>query len=384
MVPLRRLYDRIFPAIPAIIADEVDVLRYQRLQAQVPLLYMTMVTVVAAAMLAADPQSPFILRVGIPVIVIAIAQVRLMWWLRNRRTNVAADVALRISRLATAISAPVVAICTCWSVGSWLYAPPDTRAYYILLMAMGALSTTFALSSIRFTALLNMSLGIIPTAIVLWAFGGPMDQIVAIVAVICACFLARVVLQQHEQMVSMLLMKHQLRIEADSDPLTSLANRRALHRVMVEADARPLALALIDLDGFKAVNDNFGHAFGDKLLVAVAERMRAAAGDALLARLGGDEFALLASGDADAMRRRVDHVLIELARPFDIDGRTLAIGASAGVAHCTDQGCDAMRLLDHADKQLYAAKAARPLAKSGGTKPMGNRVSPVATKITAR
>lgn len=388
MVPVPTLLNRALPPVPAEIAAEVDLLRHARLQAQVPLLYMTMIAVVIAAMLAASAHTPLIFRGGIPILVTIIGLVRLFWWLEHQPDISDATNSARINQRATVISAIVAAICTAWAIGSWFYAPPEARAYFILFMAMGSLSAAFSLASMRVAALLYLSLAVVPTALVLILFGSEMDRISALVEIIAACFLSRMILQQHDQMVAMLMLKHQLRIEADSDPLTSLANRRALHRAMVESDVRPLALALIDLDGFKAVNDNFGHAVGDKLLVAVAQRMHAAAGDALLARLGGDEFALLASGDADAMRRRVDHLLMELARPFDIDGRKLAIGASAGVARCSTQGCDAMRLLDLADKQLYVAKAARPAAavraKSGRTKPMGDGVTPVAAKIAAR
>ncbi len=388
MVPLSALNNRLFPPIPAEIAAEVDLLRHARLQAQVPLLYMTMTAVVIAAMLAANANAPLIFRAGIPILVTIIGLVRLFWWLEHRPDVSDAANSARINRRATIISATVAAICTLWAIGSWLYAPPEARAYFILFMAMGSLSAAFSLASMRVAALLYLALAVVPTALVLILLGSDMDRISALVEIIAACFLARMILQQHDQMVAMLMLKHQLRIEADSDPLTSLANRRALHRAMVENDARPLALALIDLDGFKAVNDSFGHAVGDQLLVAVAQRMRGAAGDALVARLGGDEFALLAPGGTGAMRRRVDHILIELARPFELDGRTLAIGASAGVAQCQTPGCDALRLLDLADKQLYAAKAARPQrgarAKSGRAKPVRDGVTPVAAKIAAR
>ena len=139
------------------------------------------------------------------------------------------------------------------------------------------------------------------------------------------------------------------------------------------AGVTPLgALALLDLDGFKQINDRFGHAAGDACLRAVAERIAAAFFDALIvARIGGDEFAVLADIRLPplALERCVVRLLADLSRPIAWRGHRLVIGASAGMAPVDDPyRYDAEALFAIADQALYAAKAAgRGAVRTGDT-----------------
>jgi diguanylate cyclase (GGDEF)-like protein/PAS domain S-box-containing protein len=159
-------------------------------------------------------------------------------------------------------------------------------------------------------------------------------------------------------------LEEQLRHQAFHDVLTGLANRslfldrlgHALARAV--RGARPTAVLYLDLDDFKAVNDRLGHAEGDRLLVAVGERLRSAtrAGDTV-ARLGGDEFAVIVEetepSEADAAARRI---LETLASPFILAGREVVARASVGIAIQTADEGDADELLRRADIAMYAAK----------------------------
>jgi diguanylate cyclase (GGDEF)-like protein len=149
------------------------------------------------------------------------------------------------------------------------------------------------------------------------------------------------------------------------DALTGLANRAALYaRLETALDAarvhgRPVGLLMVDLDGFKAVNDRLGHEAGDRLLVAVAERLvRAARFNDLVARLGGDEFVLMVEAlEAKSQAQQLaDAVLSAIASPFALGGEVAQIGASIGIATGSDGDGDA--LLRRADRAMYAAKAA--------------------------
>nr|WP_245289893.1 EAL domain-containing protein [Neorhizobium galegae] len=147
--------------------------------------------------------------------------------------------------------------------------------------------------------------------------------------------------------------------EATHDSLSGLLNRlgliEGLDRLMQVDKSQMLVLHLIDLDGFKAVNDAWGHAIGDQLIRLVAEALRDVNGDVLgVARLGGDEFALVQRGSAD-LAEFDNQVLERLKRPFLIEGRTIEIGASIGVA-CRDDAGNAHELLRRADMALYEAK----------------------------
>ncbi|MFC0529447.1 putative bifunctional diguanylate cyclase/phosphodiesterase [Phytohabitans kaempferiae] len=152
--------------------------------------------------------------------------------------------------------------------------------------------------------------------------------------------------------------------DARRDPLTGLANRRALLDRLAEAresTGGTLALALVDLNRFKEVNDTLGHAFGDKLLVEVGERLGAAATDngAVVARLGGDEFAILLEhlpAPATAIHR-ARRILDCLREPVALAGMQVTVQASAGIA-LAGPGVSAGELLRRADVAMYQAKRA--------------------------
>ncbi|MFF5444867.1 putative bifunctional diguanylate cyclase/phosphodiesterase [Streptomyces sp. NPDC012888] len=152
------------------------------------------------------------------------------------------------------------------------------------------------------------------------------------------------------------------------DPLTGLPNRQwLLERAWSALDeAERLgtrsALVLIDLDRFRAVNDTLGHLAGDRLLLQIAERLRhALPADAEVARLGGDEFAvLLPTTDSTTSAQRVARGLVaELGSPLDLDGLTLVLEASAGLAVFPEHALDAEGLLRRADVAMYQAKRDR-------------------------
>jgi diguanylate cyclase (GGDEF)-like protein len=152
---------------------------------------------------------------------------------------------------------------------------------------------------------------------------------------------------------------------AKHDPLTGLLNRRGLIEavkagIAVSRGGPPLALLFLDLDNFKNVNDTFGHAADDRLLRAVAERLRdeLSARD-LAARIGGDEFVVLAEMPTHAQAIRYGETLIAaIAGTYDLgEGITAGVGLSVGIAMAPEHGHDAEDLLAAADGALYEAKA---------------------------
>jgi diguanylate cyclase len=160
---------------------------------------------------------------------------------------------------------------------------------------------------------------------------------------------------------------------AFADPLTGVPNRALFEDRLAQAVARVerggvrsgpgaahLALLYVDLDGFKPVNDSFGHAAGDRVLCVVAERLRLTLRNVdTLARLGGDEFVLLledVSGIADAVAT-AQRVLQALVDPIDVMQRAVVISASVGIVLYPEHG-PAERLLANADAAMYAAKHA--------------------------
>ncbi|MCZ8094961.1 MAG: EAL domain-containing protein [Acidovorax sp.] len=165
---------------------------------------------------------------------------------------------------------------------------------------------------------------------------------------------------QREQEVLLQKMAH-------FDALTGLPNRVLLARKLQEAMAsaraqgRLLGVAYLDLDGFKPVNDRFGHGAGDRLLVAVAGRLtRALRPEDCVARLGGDEFVILlphleSSCDCEA---RLHRVMDSVAAPYPLDAERVVVTASIGYTLFPSDDADADTLLRHADQAMYAAKQA--------------------------
>ena len=158
-----------------------------------------------------------------------------------------------------------------------------------------------------------------------------------------------------------------IRHQAMHDPLTGLSNRALFNDRLEQALARRarttgcVAVMIIDLDGFKHVNDSLGHLVGDALLVAVADRFRSRLrGSDTIARLGGDEFAVLVDSldTVDRSGTVAQRVLDALVEPLPLPGQEVAIGASVGIAITDDGDTSADRLLADADAAMYQAKRA--------------------------
>jgi diguanylate cyclase (GGDEF)-like protein/PAS domain S-box-containing protein len=154
---------------------------------------------------------------------------------------------------------------------------------------------------------------------------------------------------------------------AHTDPLTQLPNRRRFEQALAGAcgrarqSDRECALLYLDVDHFKQINDRYGHAAGDDVLVEFARRLRAVVRSSdLVSRLAGDEFTVLLSdmrseADVELVARKI---LDAVAQPFVLSGRTLQVGTTIGIGVATADCVDSRTLMETADRALYAAKAA--------------------------
>jgi diguanylate cyclase (GGDEF)-like protein len=175
----------------------------------------------------------------------------------------------------------------------------------------------------------------------------------------------RALVQERDRARSYLTRIEQL---AFTDPLTGLPNRRRLEeqveRLLLEAQLAETAVALlfVDLNGFKAVNDRLGHAAGDELLVAIAQRLRGRLRRSdLLSRLGGDEFLVALAGlDRASAATEAGRVAVELTEavrePVELRGERIPLAASVGVSTSAADGEDFAALLHAADVRMCAVK----------------------------
>jgi diguanylate cyclase (GGDEF)-like protein len=159
-----------------------------------------------------------------------------------------------------------------------------------------------------------------------------------------------------------------LQYMAQHDHLTHLPNRQLLHERVKAALAQAkkesgrMALLYVDLDHFKQVNDTYGHAVGDLLLQAVANRLKGCVRETdTVARIGGDEFVVLLDSiqgpeDASIVDNKIHHVFDQ---PLRLDGHSLSILPSIGIALYPEHGTEEKQLFKHADEAMYAVKRAQ-------------------------
>ncbi|MDN3379775.1 MULTISPECIES: sensor domain-containing diguanylate cyclase [unclassified Pseudoalteromonas] len=162
-------------------------------------------------------------------------------------------------------------------------------------------------------------------------------------------------------------MEKQLHYLVGHDPLTELPNRVLLldrlrtSLFKAERDLASLAVLFIDIDGFKDVNDNFGHIIGDQLLAAIAQRLLLTVRKSdTVGRLGGDEFLVLIYGikHHKKCQQLAEKIRLACSQPFVIAGHTLNISSSIGMAIYPDKRCNDQQLIQYADNAMYKAKKA--------------------------
>lgn len=154
--------------------------------------------------------------------------------------------------------------------------------------------------------------------------------------------------------------RKQLIDQATHDFLTSLGNRQFLQQIerqWTENRSHPFSVMFLDLDNFKAINDSYGHSYGDIILKTVAGRLRSLFPDDVVCRQGGDEFIILTrQTDSEGLQLRAESILTLISKPFEVDNYQFTIGVSIGVSHFPQDGIDFNSLFSAADTAMYRAK----------------------------
>lgn len=231
------------------------------------------------------------------------------------------------------------------------------------LLAGGAFAfATIPIAAIAFTAPI-----FIGTAICVGRNGDLAYLLVAVLVVTYACILLRGVLTYAFGFTHRLMLQFETAKAVRLDSLTRLPNRLSLNESLESALAeidRPeggFSLLLLDLDGFKLVNDHLGHPAGDEFLVQLAARLRRCTNESeIVARIGGDEFALLGPAKPEAASELADRIAAVFADPFVIDGQNIIGSTTVGIALAPRDGRTSNDLFEHVDIALYRAKKAGP------------------------
>src|SRR5687768_3833234 len=358
--------------------------RFRALQRQVPLLYVVIFSNMVGLYLAAGGRFDSLL--DFPLLVGALIVMRVVHWLRVRNRVLPPDRILHELRKMLAFSVMFSAAFLIWSFSLMATRPSTDHDFIILFASLAAIGCAYGVSRypaaartpllmlglplsarLVFTsdaAHVAMGVGLFSIILVLLRQLGLHDEgFRELVESRTAITLERERAQRAERLAK--AEKSKAKLIADTDPLTGLANRRAFLRALGRRAAglartrKGFALAMVDLDGFKPINDTFGHAAGDRVLEGIGSRLANAAGDgALIARTGGDEFALLLPGvrSMPGATSAGAAVCAALQEPFVVDGREFRISGCCGVTLLLPGDCDVQEALIRADTALYRAK----------------------------
>jgi diguanylate cyclase (GGDEF)-like protein len=358
--------------------------RYLVLRRQIPLLYTVALANYLGLYLATGGR--FEAWLSPSTILLTVVVIRLVHWVRVRKQVLSPERILREMQKTWCFALLVAFGFSAYALTLISGASPDQDGHVIMFGTVAAIGCAYGLSSFPAAARLPLLILGMPMAVRLIA-SGEVAHVGMGVSTGLVMLLILQLLQLHDRSFRQLVEsrsqiaaererarraekqakaeKAKARIIADTDPLTHLANRRAFLRALgrraaaLQRNGGSFALAMVDLDGFKPINDTFGHATGDAVLEEVGVRLTRAGGQgALIARTGGDEFALLLphADTAEAGAAAGASVCAALAEPFSVNGREFRISGCCGITLLSSEDCNVTEALIRADTALYRAK----------------------------
>ena len=357
--------------------------RYQALQRQIPLLHV--VIIVNLVGLSFATEGSFRFGPNPASLLICIAALRLVHWLRSARRAPTPERMLRELKRTLFVTFVFTALFALWCIYCF-QSNMDKGPSITLFATLTAIGCAYGLSVFSSAARVPLILVAIPVAIISFTQGGYADRGAGISIMLVALVILRLLTvhnASHSQLIrsrfdiaaererawraerEAVAEKAAAKVIAETDFLTGRANRRAflaaLGAEVRKQGTEPFALAMIDLDSFKPINDTFGHACGDAVLREVGDRLAAVVGrDAVTARMGGDEFALLVPccTTAPAIEALGELICRRLEKPIAVDGREFRVSACCGlVLSSRREALSVSRLLGQVDTALYHAKA---------------------------
>ena len=371
---------RVFLSLFTVQSDDAELVlsQYRAVASQVPLLYSILVLNTLALAATHLHSSPRILTLLMPGFFVLVCLARAMRWRHGRDHLIEVPAALRALRN-TSWFAPVLGLgCVTWALSLYPYGDDFAKAQVAYYVSITAIACLFCLVHLRSAAfLVTLTVGA-PSIVFFTLTGQPVLIAISVNFLLVSICMVTVLVRQYRDFISLNdsrrhLLARQIETQrlsdansrlATIDTLTDLPNRRGFFSDLDTVLSRnpeskvAVAVGLIDLDGFKAINDVYGHAAGDALLQEVGLRIGAvAAPDRCFARLGGDEFGFILTGPDDAdIQAFATSLCLSLRAPYALPMVTAEISASIGVAVFPRCGRTASQLVERADYAMYHAK----------------------------
>lgn len=346
---------------------------------QFPLMYIILATSMWVLAFTSFKRAPIALSLYCPTILTILFGGQIIWWLKlcaDTPTDEVARVALaRTGRF----SGLVAIVFSAWAIALFPYGDAYGQSHIVFFMAITAIGGISCLTHLPPAAIAVALVVNVALAALVMLSGNIIFIAMLLNVVLVSVALLLILMGNYRDFTS--LVEGQLRTAAlgrenhrlaNIDSLTHLPNRRNFFaRLSEECVSAPpkqsrLAVGMLDLDGFKAVNDLYGHTTGDNLLVEVGHRLEAACpSGAFLARLGGDEYAIIVTDARDAELIVLgEQICAAIRAPYLLDGVSVLISASIGFASYPDHASSADLVFEYADYALYEAKrnkAGRPV-----------------------
>ncbi len=364
-----------FMSVPS---DNPSLLReqYRAFARQLPMMYFILMTSTWAVAATHMAVAPLWLTTALPALFTVVSLARVRHWWSSRNIEPTPEAALHALRRTNRLAFVIAAVFTGWSYMLFPYGDAYAQSHLAFYMSITVISCIFCLMFLR-SAAVTVTAIVNGTFIPFYALTGqPTFVAIAVNIALVSVGMLVILMVNYRNFAEMVnaqvrteaLSNENLRL-ANLDSLTGLPNRRAffshLQGVFAQArnDGTSLAVGILDLDGFKPVNDVYGHSAGDKLLVQVGARLsdlNAGSGTHFF-RLGGDEFAFVTTDatEGSAVMALGKDICHTLQKPFALPAATVQISASVGAAIHPDAATSPETLFDHADYALYHGKRTR-------------------------
>ena len=368
---MKSVYSRL-KRLVTVPAGNADLLKaqFEVFSSQVPLMYSIVLINAWALAITFTPEAPAWLTFWIPAAITLICCVRIAVWWRSRRSTPTAEAAHKALTRTNQFSFILTAGLAVWALSLYPYGDAYMHgniAFFVGITGLGVIICLQQLPSAAFIVAI-----VINTLFVLYfsIAGIPYFFGMAINLVLVSAAMLLIVTVQYRHFSAAVSARTKLELAnrenarlANLDSLTGLANRRQfftqLEEAFAESEGKRLAVGVIDLDGFKPVNDLYGHTVGDALLYEVGQRLSDLAGsNGQISRLGGDEFALTVTDcpdDAELLALG-EEICTALRAPFVLAEATVQISGSVGFSVYPQLADDVHQLYERADYALYQGK----------------------------